>query len=316
MTSRIKLQDDHPIFVACRKGNLTLVEKFLNEGVSVYADSEHNPAIFGIAVHHEQKAIVEVMIKHGLDIKTPCDKHGTSLALLPIKKQNIEWLEYLLDKGIPIETKNNFGSTLLSLAAAGGKVKSLQYLLQKGASPLEADLNGNSPFRQAARNNQISAMELLHEAGANIDEVDLTKTTPLIGCAKGDKPEAMKWLLEHGSDINAVDERGKTALDWAKANGHTKVVDLHRPGRVASAHRCRQSRPAPKRRVRLPRAVGRGAFVRFPRGHLRRRIGSGMGGVSASRTVIPLTRSTQRPDRPRRAARPRRAGISRARQNQ
>jgi ankyrin repeat protein len=69
-------------------------------------------------------------------------------------------------------------------------------------------------------------MYLLHRAGANIDEPDLTKTTPLIGCAKGGKFEAIQWLLEHGADINATDDRGKTAIDWARANGHGKVVEM------------------------------------------------------------------------------------------
>lgn len=87
-------------------------------------------------------------------------------------------------------------------------------------------LTTKSPFFEAARNNQITALEILHNAGANREARDGDQNTPLIIAAKAGKLEAVEWLLDHGADIYAKAERGKTALDWAKANGHQKIAEL------------------------------------------------------------------------------------------
>ena len=38
--------------------------------------------------------------------------------------------------------------------------------------------------------------------------------------------EVCQWLISKGADIHAKDDFNKTALDWATANGHSKVVEF------------------------------------------------------------------------------------------
>ena len=35
---------------------------------------------------------------------------------------------------------------------------------------------------------------------------------------------AVEWLLGHGADWRVIDGWGKTALDWARQNGHAEAV--------------------------------------------------------------------------------------------
>ena len=35
---------------------------------------------------------------------------------------------------------------------------------------------------------------------------------------------AVEWLLGHGADWRVIDDWGKTALDWARQNGHAEAV--------------------------------------------------------------------------------------------
>lgn len=220
------LDDNHPIFEACKTGDYNTVSKFLADGVSVYAQSEHNPKIFGIVANRGHKKILELMLQHGLDINHPHNRFGASVAEFAIHKDSVEWLEYFFQKGVPLNVLDDSGHSLLELAAGGGKLESLRYLLEKGAELEQASPAGGTAFRQASCNNQIAAMDLLWERGANIEIRDYLESTPLIGCAKGGNLEAVEWLLDHGADINANDKRGKTALAWAKANEHQKVADL------------------------------------------------------------------------------------------
>lgn len=220
------LNDDHPIFEACRIGDYEAVEKFLRGGGSVYAESEHNPAIFGIAANKEHRDILELMLRHGLDIRRPYNRFGSSLALLAIKKDNLEWLEYFIGKGISIDAVDDTEHTLLNMATSGGRLQCLRFLIMQGACLEKRSRSGGTPIFEAARNNQIAALEILNRAGANREARDGDQNTPLIIAAKAGKFEAVEWLLNHGADIYAKDERGKTALDWAKANGHQKIVEL------------------------------------------------------------------------------------------
>ena len=223
---QLSLSDDHPIFEACKSGDYVTVEYYLKNGISVYAESDHNPAIFGIVANRGHRQILELMIRYGLDIRRSHNRFGSSVAEFAIHRDSVEWLEYFFQLGVPVDVIDNYNSTLLNLAAGGGKINCLKRLLVMGLDLESKDYLGGTPLCYAAWNNQITAMQILVEQGANIEARDSSQTTPLIGSAKGGKFEAVEWLLDHGADINAVAERGKTALDWAKANGHQKIVDL------------------------------------------------------------------------------------------
>lgn len=56
-----QLPDDHPIFEACKTGDVNTVENYLKNGVSVYADSEHNPTIASIATHHKHTLLLDLL---------------------------------------------------------------------------------------------------------------------------------------------------------------------------------------------------------------------------------------------------------------
>ena len=52
------------------------------------------------------------------------------------------------------------------------------------------------------------------------------KKTALIIAGQRGLLEVCQWLISKGADIHAKDDFNKTALDWARANGHTKVVEF------------------------------------------------------------------------------------------
>jgi ankyrin repeat protein len=51
----------------------------------------------------------------------------------------------------------------------------------------------------------------------------------LLYVARGDKtesPEKVELLLEHGAPVDAVDSKGKAALHYSAAAGHTRVLTV------------------------------------------------------------------------------------------
>jgi ankyrin repeat protein len=59
-----------------------------------------------------------------------------------------------------------------------------------------------------------------------IEKKDNEKKTALIHAAQKGEFKSVQSLLEQGADIHNKDWSGKTALDWANANGHQKVIEL------------------------------------------------------------------------------------------
>ncbi|MCW0220622.1 MAG: ankyrin repeat domain-containing protein [Prosthecobacter sp.] len=223
-----RLLDDHPIFEACKIGDVDAVERYLKAGVSVYAESEHNPTIASIATHHKHTQLLDLLAGYGLEFSCPFNRFGEPLIFIAVRAGDIGLIDYFLCRGVDPNIQDNFGGTPIKIAAGGGKVDVVKFLAGQGVDVLDKRKLGATPFREASRNNQIEVMEVLWLAGADVNEPDDAKVTPLIGCAKGGKLEAVQWLLDHGADINAKDGRGKTALQWAETNRHVAVAELLR----------------------------------------------------------------------------------------
>jgi ankyrin repeat protein len=83
---------------------------------------------------------------------------------------------------------------------------------------------------QAARENQVSALDYIVEKFqldlAVLNDLNAKSENPLIVASMKGNYEAAMWLLNHGADKGVKDRFRKTALDWAEANGHQKIVQL------------------------------------------------------------------------------------------
>jgi hypothetical protein len=151
------LQDNHPIFEACKSGDYDTVAGYLAEGVSVYAENEHNPAIFGIVANRGHKRILELMIQYGLDIARSHNRFGESVAGFAIRIDSVEWLEYFLDLGIPADYADSTGHSFVEFAAGGGKMNCLSFPINRGTKIETRNQQNTTLFREATRNNQIVA---------------------------------------------------------------------------------------------------------------------------------------------------------------
>jgi ankyrin repeat protein len=62
--------------------------------------------------------------------------------------------------------------------------------------------------------------------GADVNLSNNNGTTPLIFSCMYNKIESVKVLIEHKADTSAKDSEGKTALDYARENSFSEIVDL------------------------------------------------------------------------------------------
>jgi ankyrin repeat protein len=125
----------------------------------------------------------------------------------------------LLDNGADVRGKGKYGDDALSLASSCGRTEIVKLLLDAGAD-INRDLNGYSAIKCAAYNNHAETVGLLLDRGATDGGGAL-----LMASQRG-HAETVRLLLNRGIDVNTKNTQGKTALELARENGKTAVVDL------------------------------------------------------------------------------------------
>ncbi len=141
--------------------------------------------------------------------------------------RNKSMISMLVAMLIPLTACTQDVNSQLMEATRGGQTERVQELLEAGAD-VNAKIEGNvTALMFAASEGHTDTMRTLLEAGAEVGEKhSFTGASALDYAALAGHTEAVVALLEAGVDVDAKDQGGRTALMWAKRNGHTEIAEL------------------------------------------------------------------------------------------
>ena len=134
----------------------------------------------------------------------------------------------VLEDRHPAVTPLPEGVTRLMAFAHAGRVDLLTDVLDRGAPVDVRDQQGTTPLMYAANRGELDAVVALLDHGASPDAVDDDGTTALMYAARGGHLGVIRALLEQGADPTVVESHGWTAADIARDEGHDLVVGLLR----------------------------------------------------------------------------------------
>ncbi|MDM5312630.1 ankyrin repeat domain-containing protein [Peribacillus frigoritolerans] len=131
------------------------------------------------------------------------------------------------DKEI-LGTMTSFG-TWLHVAAKKGHFGIVEYLIHKGIDVnTKGDIFDASPLRVAAGAGHLEIVKYLIEAGAELD-VTLAKGNPLFGAIYGGHKEVVELLVENGIDISirytGESIKNMNAYEYAREFGQTEIAE-------------------------------------------------------------------------------------------
>ena len=150
--------------------------------------------------------------------------HRKQELILAVRADDRDTIESLLVKGVPVNTRNNEGESLLHGAAQDGHVATMKLLIRRGCKVDVVDARGLTPLHSAAAQGQTKAVRELIRNGASKSEVASIFGTPLHQAASKGHVETVLAMLEEGCPLDVVNSAGSTVLHWAAEGGHVELV--------------------------------------------------------------------------------------------
>ncbi|KAI1073201.1 hypothetical protein LB507_010804 [Fusarium sp. FIESC RH6] len=197
---------------AAKKPHLDVIDFLFTK----YGSVPFNEEIVRNAVRSGSIAIMKALLaREPTAINMPFDHYGSPLIVACMGRNNIDYLQFILEVGADPNQYPDAATYPLALAAALYKDPAvIDILLQHGAK-----LERSGALGAAARLGNEVMMGRLLERGARA-ETDairpLEHGTPLHTAVEAGHVGVTRMLLEHGADPKALDGKGMTAVDIAR----------------------------------------------------------------------------------------------------
>ena len=151
-----------------------------------------------------------------------------------IKAGNTKTNADLLDRGVPIDTKDDEGMSLLHWTAWGGHVTTMRLLIRRGCHVESVDGRELTPLHCAAAMGQTKAVRELIRKGASKSVVAGDYGTSLHQAAIKGHVETAVAMLEEGCPLDAVSGAGVRGcnVNAVRINGCTPLHDAACRGRT------------------------------------------------------------------------------------
>ena len=113
-------------------------------------------------------------------------------------------------------------------AAGEGESTQVVALLESGANVNHRTRHGSYALNAAAVENEVDVIQILLDHGADPNVQNSQGDTPLICATKyaGGKAATVELLVKAGTNLDIRDNKGKTALDYAKAKNQQEATAL------------------------------------------------------------------------------------------
>ncbi len=206
---------ENALHLAAKTDNIQLIDYLLGLGLDKEAKNlmGETPLYFSLK-SRTSKAFFH-LVKNEADI-TQKTKINSNLLIEAAKNQHLDIVEFLLDKGVPVNEKNELNETAIQFVVADllRNVNLLHNFIEKGADVNSQTENGKTLLYYAVEKGKLEVISYLLDKGADINLLDKNGQRPKFSSAT-----VVKFIIEKGADINAKDNRSDTYLcDALKQN--------------------------------------------------------------------------------------------------
>jgi len=224
---------DSPLHFAANIGDLEQVQRELAKGTPVDSpEAKKQSSALMFAAERGFLDIVQQLKTAGANINHK-NKFGFTALHAAANANRLDVVKYLLDNGAEVDARDHLGQTPLYFAAEKNCLEISQELIKRGADVDATTQKSWTPLYAAAANNALDVAKTLIEQGALVNIKSRAGShSPLLIAAYNNNLAMVRLLLDAGADTNAKlggthsGFRNLTALELAKKQGHTEIVEL------------------------------------------------------------------------------------------
>jgi len=216
---------EHNLMIASSRGYDTEVEKLLNRGADIEAETIEGatPLIFAVANNH--LSTVKTLLLHHPELNNLTVASETPL-IIAVKNNNLEIAEALIRAGADIDLDDRRSATPLHHAALNGSFYLTDLLLYYEADCNRKTIDGTTPLMAAIWAGHADIADLLIQGGANLEARDSEGFTPFLIAAQNGDTLLMNMLIREGVNLYEKTNDSYNALDLAIGADNEAAVKL------------------------------------------------------------------------------------------
>ncbi|XP_076293167.1 ankyrin repeat-rich membrane spanning isoform X2 [Lasioglossum baleicum] len=153
------------------------------------------------------------------------DENGSTALILAASKGKIHFVRELVNHGADVNAEDGDNWTALLCAAKEGHTDVCLELLEHGADLEHRDMGGWTALMWATYKGRSPTVTMLLGRGADVNAHGNFHISSLLWAAGRGYPDIVKDLIAHGAKVNVGDKYGTTALVWASRKGNVEIVD-------------------------------------------------------------------------------------------
>ncbi|MBA3954126.1 ankyrin repeat domain-containing protein [Candidatus Dependentiae bacterium] len=231
-----------PLHVAAGLGATKVVKLLLRYGANRVAQNSDKKTPLYVAFENNHLDVVDLLINYRSDFIDCEQLYGAAL------HGNVKLIQFLLDKGVDVNSKDSSNKTALHAAAQSGHLAAAQLLVKNGALVDAKTTENYTPLHSAMEDSDVDSclggkerqiiegktqvIKFLLAQEADVNAQTNNNKTPLYLFVKnssyypdGHCAQVVKLLLDSGAYSN-TQSGNKTLLHYAAANNQPGVIKL------------------------------------------------------------------------------------------
>ncbi len=235
--ARIDLVDSHGYSVAqfaaaSGQSDTKVYDLLVKSGADLQNEKDHHgrSVLLVAAPRVKDMTLIDYFVDKGLSLDE-IDDEGNGIFNIAAQGGNITVLKALVAKGVDTNKNIKTCENAMLFASRGGRGSSsslevFKYLERLGLEANVTSTDGVTPLHNIARSsNDLAIFEYFIDKGVDPNAVDEAGNTPLLNAVSRNKLEAIQYLVEKTEDINQRNKEGHSALTLAIQNNSASIVN-------------------------------------------------------------------------------------------